>query len=457
MAQKYLFRKRSSSNPYTILALTVVLLALVAVLRGLQTQQIEPLFLPTPTPTRTSNSYALEGQTHFQAGNLKGAIEAYQQALQTEPNNARIWMELAQIQTYSYKSLTTREAQRQRLAEALESANRAVELAPEDSSAYAIRAFVRDWNAGLLESGEERSRLLVEAEQDAQKALLLDKNNVLALAYSAEILNDQQKWDQARQYIQLAVERNPNLMDVWRVQAAILETLGDYQGAIQAYDRAIELAPNLTFLYVQAGVIYRHLGMTQTQKNVAMQYYTTALDYFAKAVNKNKQLGIEDPVPYIAIGKVYTQMGEFFVAALNAKKALQIDPYSPDLYGQLGMVYFKARNYETAIPALQCAVEGCPPQVSCEVRDCDPATDPPIEIQGIPLEPNDPATVVYYYTYGSVLAGMYRPVGETRDYCDRALKVFDRVRALYASDSTVMGIVQASESICASFGITRNP
>jgi tetratricopeptide (TPR) repeat protein len=406
-------------------------------------QEIKPLFMPTPSPTRTSNSFSQEGQTHFAAGSLNQSIAAYQQALDTDPQNARLWAELAQIQTYSYKALTNNKDRIQRLDEALVSATRAVELAPDDSTAHAVRAFVLDWNAGEVTDPAERDKLLVEAEIEAQQALLKDKDNVLALAYSAEIYNDEQKWDLAQQSIQLALERNPDLMDVQRVLANIRESQGDYKGAIDAYEAAIQLSPNLTFLYINVGVIYRHLKL-----------YDTALEYFAKAVDRNKQLGIEDPIPYIAIGKVYTQLGEFFIASLNAKRALQIDPYSADLYGQLGMVYFKARNYESAIPALKCAVRGCDTQTTCTVRACNPAVDPLVEITGLTLSENDLATAVYYYTYGSVLAGLYRPVGKNSTYCAEAVVVLNEVRQKFASDEIIMNIVQASEDICASYNIT---
>lgn len=446
MSQKFLFRKeRNHSNPYRVLILLVLLMGGLFIMREVEQEEIKPLFMPTPTPTRTSNSFALEGQTHFQAGNLDQAIAAYQMALETDPTNALIWAELARIQTYSSNLLTTRDETRTRLNEAIESANKAVDLAPNDSTAHAVRAFALDWNATYQEDTAEREKMLVQAEQAASRALVEDQNNVLALAYAAEIYNDQQKWDLARKTILLAVERNPNLMDVQRVLANILETQGDYRSAIEAYDRAIAIAPNMTFLYINVGVIYRHLKV-----------YDMALSYFAKAVELNEQLGIEDPIPYIAIGKTYTQQGEFFIAGLNARRALQINPYSPDLYGQLGMVYFKARNYESAIPALLCATLGCDDVISCEVRGCDPSDDPPIDIQGIPLESNDLSTVVYYYTYGSVLAGLYRPVGKNTDYCAQALDVLSIVREKFSNEETVMSIVETNEAICASFGITRS-
>jgi len=64
------------------------------------------------------------------------------------------------------------------------------------------------------------------------------------------------------------------------------------------------------------------------------------------------QLKIQDPFPYLAIAKTYAQEGDFFAAALNAQKAVAIDPTNADLYGQLGDIYKRGRNFETAILAL---------------------------------------------------------------------------------------------------------
>ena len=67
-------------------------------MRSVSAGAVKPAFAPTPTPTRISTNYALEGQTHFQAGDLAKAIEAYKLALQQEPQNIQLWSELARIQ-----------------------------------------------------------------------------------------------------------------------------------------------------------------------------------------------------------------------------------------------------------------------------------------------------------------------------------------------------------------------
>jgi len=393
---------------------------------------VQPLFLPTPTPTRSTHSFVVEGETHFEAGNLEAAIEAFEKATQLDPKDPDLFTELARIQTYSSSLLTTDAERKERLEKALDSINKAKELAPNSSDVLAVRAFVLDWNSNpLLVDDATSEDILNEAESEAVMALQIDNTNTLALAYYAEILVDQTKWNQAQQYIQQAVERDPNLMDVHRIQAYTYETLGEYNLAIQEYEKAIEIIPNYTYLYIATGRIYRYLKL-----------YEQALEHFATAANLNEQLGIKDPIPYLAIANTYAQDGEFFAAALNVQKALGFTPANPDVYGQLGVVYHKSRNYEGAIPALECAIEGCDAEQSCEVRQCDPEVDPMVAVEGLPLTGS---SVVYYFTYGSVLSGLHK---EGDDKCDKAMWVFDQLRERYPDDPTIMSIVLAGEEIC---------
>ena len=270
--------------------------------------------------------------------------------------------------------------------------------------------------------------------------------NTLALAFYAEILVDQQKWTQAESNILQAVERDPTLMDVHRVYAYVLESLGQYNQAIQEYDIAISITPNLTFLQLRAGANYRRLAFESPNEDTALLLYEQSLEYFDRAARINEQLDVEDPIPYLSISKTYSQMGEFFVAARNVQKALEFQPDNPDIYGQLGIIYFKSRNYEGSIPALKCAIRGCTPDESCDGRGgCGP-NDTAAQVTGLPLSPN---TVVYYYTYGSVLAALSRP---NDNKCAEARQVLAEVKAAYGSDPDIAGIVSAGEAICASLG-----
>jgi tetratricopeptide (TPR) repeat protein len=445
--RRSLFYERRRSNLYRMFAWALIILAGVWVTLGVRTGRVTPLFLSTPTATRMAQSYALEGEAFFTAGKLEASIQAYQDALRIDPSNAEIQAKLARIQTYSSSVLTTDAERKQRLAEALQSADQAVALAPDDSNAHAIRSFVLDWNASAATTDAERQSLLLEADREATRALQLDPNNVLAQAFYAEILVDEQKWSQAEQVIVVAAERGPDLMDVHRVYGYILESTLRYRQAIEEYQKAIEINPNLTFLYISIGLNYRQLALKSEIPSQSDELYALALEYFAKAANLNKQLEIKDPLPYIAIAKTYSQQGDFFAAALNIKQALEFDPSNAGIYGQLGIIYTNARNFESAIPVLKCAVRGCTPDESCLARydaACDPAQGQTgVAVTGLELSPN---SVYYYLSYGSNLASISRP---ELSYCAEAIQVFNEVQAGYSNDPTIRAIIADGLGTCA--------
>ncbi len=449
--RRELFYKKPRTSIYRLFFLVVLILGGIWLIRGVDQGEIERPFTATATPTRSVDSYAQEGDAQFIAGNLDKAIAAYREAVRVDPTNAQIWAKLARIQAYSSALLTTDPARLARLNDALGSIDEAVRLAPDDSTVHAMRAFVLDWNANpTLVDEKQVVAYLTEAEQEAVRALQLDNQNTLALAFYAEILVDQQKWTQAEQYILQALEREDadSLMDVHRVYAYVLESLGAYNQAIQEYDRAILLSPNLTFLYLRAGANYRRLAFGSLNEESARGLYEKSLEYFQKAAQINEQLEVLDPVPYLSIAKTYSQTGDYFAAALNVQKALDFDPANADTYGQLGIVFFKSRNYEGSIPALKCAVRGCEGEDSCKGRGLDGCdeSNPPVVVRGLALSPN---TVVYYYTYGSVLAALSRPKDNK---CGEAISVLNEVEAAFPDDSDIAGIVDAGRAICASIG-----
>ena len=70
-------KKRKKANPYRVMLLLVLIVFFVVLLTRITSGDIEPLFMPTPTPTRTTHSFVVEGNTHFEAGDLDSAIEAF--------------------------------------------------------------------------------------------------------------------------------------------------------------------------------------------------------------------------------------------------------------------------------------------------------------------------------------------------------------------------------------------
>jgi tetratricopeptide (TPR) repeat protein len=440
---------RHSSFYRSMLWLSLILGG-IWLLLSYQRGQVGALFLPTPTPTRNTQSYLLEAQAYFEAGKLDDpdppsptpphpdAIDMYKLALRDDPNNPQVLSQLARIQTYSSSMLRNDTEKLARLKEAVASADKAVKLAPDDSQVHAIRAFVLDWySSNYLVSEDERQRALSEANSEANRAFQLDPNNALALAYYAEILTDQQKWSQALTYARKAVELNPNSMDTHRVLGYVYENRGEYNFAIREYQAAAQISPNITFLYVLIGRLYRE----------GIKNSNLALENFARAANINKQLNVQNPVPYIEIARTYSQEGQFFAAARNAEEALRLDPGNASTYGQLGIIFIQARNYEGAMPLLKCAVEGCTAEENgvCTVVNCAAGTENQLKVavEKIPLTN---VTVAYFYVeYGTVMAFLSRPY---ENFCPQAIPVLNQVSKAYPNDPILNGIVQDSLGIC---------
>jgi len=449
--KRNLFSKpKKTSSPVRIFVGLMVLLALLFVLRAFSSGQITPLLEATPTPTRTLNSYTQEGETHFQAGNLEKAIDAYYQALEIEPDNPELWAELARIQVYSTSQITTDAGKKTRLEQAFTSVERGLAVAPENSMLFAVKAFALDWYGVSSIAGENWQESLIAGEQAAVQALQYDNTNALALAYYAELLIDQQKYSQADQYITQALERDPTLMDVHRVNGYVDESTANYKQAVEEYLKAIEITPNLNFLYISLGANYRKLANLSEITSERNFYYDLALEAFDKAARINDQLGVKDPIPLISIANTYVQQGQFLAASRNMLRAVSYIPEDATVYGQLGVVYYKARNYEGSILPLRCAVRGCNVADSCLVRnggaECDPADVGNIVIQGLPMTTN---TVIYYYIYGSVLAGLHQ---KSNGYCEEAMVVFKEIGAGFGSDATIMNIVNEGMGICSFYG-----
>jgi len=454
-------RVRRPTSPWRILAYLGAIGVGVLLFQGYLQGDVRPLLLPTPAPTRTAASHAEEGRAHFSAGRLQAAIDAYRRAVEVAPNDAGLGAELARIQTYSSALLTTASERSARMAEARRSIDAALEANPDDARVHAVRTLVYDWSASVAPSGGERDRLLKEAETSAVRALQLHPGSPLALTYYAELLLDQgkfvQAFDLAEQAAALAEPFDPLSMDVHRVFGTVLEGNGLYRQAIEEYRAAAEIAPNFTYLYLLIGANYRQLAGKAPTEADRRGLMDQALGAFDRAARINEQLGIADPTPYLSIGRTYLQDGEFFIAAINVERALAIDPSNADIFGRLGIIFFKARNYESAVEVLRCAVEGCTAAESgallCNLKvvACDVGMAPEDvgqEVVGLPL--ND-STLEYYYTYASVLTS-FRGTAGFDDACARAETFFDQLMARYGGDPIVAGIVAENRALCAGVG-----
>jgi len=283
-------------------------------------------FKPTPTPTRPAVLYIGDGDQFFSEGKLTQAIEAYQEAIRIDPTDDTPFIRQSRLLVY------TRET-----AKAVEQAAKAVLInsnSPENL-AYYCRAL--DWEARYGEAFDSCSCAIELAPTYAE-----------SYAFLSEVYADQGDWVSARTTAQQALDANFQSMDAHHNMGYALEVQGRYGEAVEFYENAIKLAPQLAPLYVDAGRSYYWLSN-----------YEQAGDKFKKAI----KLSPFDPEAYNWLGWTYYTTGDFTQAIDALEQSISVDPLyisgnrGTSAWGNLATVYYARQNFEEAIEFLPKAID----------------------------------------------------------------------------------------------------
>ena len=356
-------------------------------------------FNATPTVTRSPESYVTEAKELFKNGKLLDAIEAYEQAIKSSPQDPILYIELARIQVFAGLP-----------EEAQANAENALLLNPNNSMAHAVRAWALDFQGG--------SENNAEAMDSIQEALRLDPNNALAHAYYAEILVDSgsfENYAKAAEESRIAIALDPNLLEARRARAYILEATGsegnNYELALQEYQAAIDLHPSIPMLHIELGRTY-----------LVLQVYDKAIEEYTRANTLNPS----DPEPDLLISRAYARIGEFAKALQYAETAVENDPQDAYLHGNYGVMLYRNLFWPEAVTQLRLAIKGG-------------RAENGFEITGIPLV-NESRVVEYYFTYGLALA--------RTNECGEALQVSQILQSRVPSDENVIAAVDEMVRVC---------
>lgn len=365
-------KRRSRPNWFRIILLSLLVLA-ASYINRFVVAEIEPLGVPSPTPTISADTLIAEAQGLYEQGKLLPAIDAYKRAIVSEPDNPATHITLARMMIFAglYKEAQT-------------SAEDALLLNPDNSMAFAVRAWALSFQGEYL-----------EAETDIKRALELDPNNALAHAYYVEILIDSYysglgSFDGVEKAIEesrVAQALAPDILETHRARGYVLEATGNYEDAIREYEAAIAINPNIADLYLAMGRNYRILGI-----------YDQAVDAFTRADALNPQ----DPNPDLLLSRTYATIGEYGKAMQFAESAVTNDPADTNLRGNLGVMYYRNAYWPEAVKELSYVVKGG-------------LSEDGHEMEVINLAPGSPRVAEYYFTYGLALARL--------DQCGEALQI----------------------------------
>jgi superkiller protein 3 len=331
--------KRRQTSPRRVIVLLLLILAGLIFLS--RSEQIAQPFVPTPTPTPGAFIYGQAAITAYEAGNLKGAIDYYRYAAQLEPDDAVYRIPLSRLLILAGDP----EA-------ALEEAEKAVELSPDSARALAALCQAQDWNGQL-----------VEAIETCRRAIELDPTYAEAHAYLAEAYTDSilsgdysVSWGRVVQEAEKAVELDSKSVDAYRNLGYVWNSQGYYQLSNEYYQKALEIHPNLSYLYVKMAVNYRALIAYHANRGewaAAEASYQGAIKSLEKAV----EIDPENAQAYEEMGWLYFGNDQLNLAQEKLEQAVGIDPQFARAWSRLGFTRFRRRNYEGAEEALQMAVE----------------------------------------------------------------------------------------------------
>jgi len=93
-------RRRSRSNPLRLFIL-IVLVGGALYVNQVVVPATPPLFVPTPTPTRSPESYITDADALLEEGKISQAITAYEKAIQANPKNPAVYITTARLQVYN--------------------------------------------------------------------------------------------------------------------------------------------------------------------------------------------------------------------------------------------------------------------------------------------------------------------------------------------------------------------
>jgi tetratricopeptide (TPR) repeat protein len=385
-------RRRKRPNPWRI-TLLVILIGVALYFSQVVVPATPPLFMPTPTATRSPESFVNEAEQFYQAGKLAQAITAYQEAIVADPNNPSNYVTLARIQILAGE-----------YENAIENAQNALLKNPSNPIAHAVLGWAQSYTGDYL-----------AAEASVRQALELDPNSALAHAYLAEILINQgnfEDFDEAAAESRLARDLDPGLLDVHRARGLVLMNSGteNLDEAIREFESAIAINDKISDLHLYLGFAYRLKGENDLAVNELLAAYA---------------LSPKDPDIPTEISFAYANEGQFGKASQFAEDAVNIDPSNPKLHGNLGVMYYRSNELDKAIPALALSVRGG--------NTADGAA-----VEGLPLDYGKSAE--YYWFYGFALAKSNR--------CAEAVPIFQALLSGVPDYELAVENAQAGLELC---------
>ncbi len=253
--------------------------------------------------TVPNNAQALFGRgvALFATGKKEEALTDLTAARKADAENPRVQLALGLVL-----------AAMDRTDDALEAINQAVKLDPESPLPYFHLARMH-----------VQLKKYDEAIADLNKVLEQDPENVAALLFRAQVYQKNDNLEAAKADVNEALKHRPGLSDAIALHGILSVGSGEYQQAIEDFEKLRKIAPKNAQLLTQLGLIY---GLDKRPRK-AIELYGDAL-----AVDPNNFLALR--------GRADSNLniGKHAEAIPDYEAALKIQPKDPSLLNNLAWV-----------------------------------------------------------------------------------------------------------------------
>jgi tetratricopeptide (TPR) repeat protein len=255
---------------------------------------LKPLHV-SPPPQTTKEEWLNKGITLFNLKRYGEALKAYEQALDLDPNDARI---------YSNKGRALYELSRYK--EALRACKRAIRLDPNNVHAHTGK--------GAALYGLKKYE---EALRACEQALRLDPNDAYSHNVRGLVLHGLERYEEALEAFEEALRIDPKYVCAYNNKGLTLNNLNRYEEALSACEQALRIDPDFAYAHNNKGnALY------------GLKRYEEALSAYNQATSLNPN----DPYPYNGKGLALYGLKRYDEALLAYNQAIRLDPNFRDAY-----------------------------------------------------------------------------------------------------------------------------
>lgn len=196
-----------------------------------------------------------------------------------------------------------------------------------------------------------------QAIKGYEKILEICPDDIETLYKKGQCLYLWSEHEEALNSFKKIIQLKPNYAECYCNIGLILELhLNDPSGAVENYEKAVKIDPNLEMAYFRLAEYYYY----KHKYSWAIDNYTKSINCISKQYRYMEMCGpFSKSYQYFTRGQCYYYNSEFEKAESDYLKAIQLEPQDYKPYLTLGMLDYNKRRYEKALEWYNKGIEIC--------------------------------------------------------------------------------------------------